>query len=186
MRNTFVSIMLVVALIFVSQQVYALPDWSFSTIPSDGTINGKPGDTIGWGYGISNLDTSNWLVISGISVGSFQSATPNDSIFDYPILAPLSSVIVPYDGTNGLYQITWDLSAPMGLVNIGSFTLTAEFYDGDPLAGGNFVDFAADQSVNYSAKVENPSVNPVPEPSTILLLGGGLAGILFLRRRAEQ
>jgi hypothetical protein len=183
MKKKLLSIWLVAVLLLVTQQVYAMPDWNFSTIPSDASISGNPGATIGWGYSISNPDASNWLVITGISANSFQFATPDDSIFNYPILAPLTSIVMPYDGVNGLYQITWDTLAPVGLVNIGSFTLTAEFYDGDPLTDGSFVDYATDQSVNYMAKVVGSDAAPVPEPSTMLLLSAGIGGLLFARRR---
>jgi hypothetical protein len=182
MRNKLLSICMVVAMILISQQAFA--DWSFSTVPSNGMISGKPGATIGWGYSISNLDTSTWLVISGINASSFQFGMPDDSIFDYPILAPLTSVTVPYDGSKGLYQLTWDTSAPEGLVNVGSFTLTAEYYDSNPFAGGNFQALAPDKSVDYAAAVEK--VSSVPVPAALWLFGSGLIGLLGFRTRLRK
>ena len=169
-------------MLLISQQVFA--EWIFTTDPSNGIISGEAGATIGWGYSITNSDTSDWLVISGLSAGSFQYGTPDDSIFDYPILAPLTSVIVPYDGSNGLFQLTWDTSAPVGFMNLGSFTLNAEYYNGDPFAGGNFVDFAPDKSADYAAIVTAPT--PVPEPTTMLLLGSGLVGMLGFRKKLKR
>jgi len=160
-----------------------LADWSFSTIPFDGKISGQPGATIGWGYSITNDDPLNWLVVSGISAGSFQFGTPDSSIFDYPILAPLTSVNVNYDGTAGLYQLTWDSLAPAGLVNIGTFTLNAELYSSNPYEEGIYIENAGDKLASYEAKVD---AAPVPEPSTILLLATGLASTVFICRRKKS
>lgn len=44
----------------------------------------------------------------------------------------------------------------------------------------------ADFTLSYEPGAENPNYNPVPEPSTMLLLGGGLAGLAFWRRRQRN
>jgi hypothetical protein len=72
-------------------------------------------------------------------------------------------------GLSGLFQFTWDLSAPAGFENIGTFLLSAEFWTGDPFGGGSFVDFATDQSAPYIARVSSTGT-PIPEPSTLILL----------------
>ncbi|SPQ02049.1 conserved exported hypothetical protein [Candidatus Sulfobium mesophilum] len=152
--------------------------WSFATIPESGNIAGPPGSTIGWGYTISNDDPDNWLVLIGLNADIFQQGA-TALIFDFPIVAPGSLLSVPYDGFNGLYQLTWDLSAPIGFVNSGTFTLSAEYWNGDPLTGGTFIESAQDRSSPYKATV-------IPEPSTFLLLGAGLAGMGLLRRKFKK
>lgn len=79
---------------------------------------------------------------------------------------------------SGLFGLTWDAAAPVGFTNSGTFVLSAEFWDGDPFADGNFVDFAPDQLAAYSASVSATSTVPVPAPSTLILLGSGLAAVL--------
>ena len=156
--------------------------WTVSLTPPGGAISGPPGSTIGWGYTITNLSTTNWLMLTALNQDPFLNATPDASLFAFPILAPLTSLTVLYNATTleGLFQISWDPNAPVGFTNTGVFVLSAEFWDGDPLTGANFVDFGLDQSAAYSA-----TVAPIPEPATLLLCATGLAGVLLRRRRAR-
>lgn len=156
--------------------------WTFSLVPANGAISGPPGATIGWGYSITNQSSTNWLMVTGISSDPFLHATPDAFLFTFPILAPMASLTVPYNATTfeGLFQITWDPTAPVGFINTGVFVLNAEFWDNDPLGGGNFLSLGLDQSAAYSASVSGTA--PVPEPGTLLLIGSGLVGVLAHRR----
>lgn len=120
----------------------------------------------GWGYSLSNQSDSLWLMATHLTAGSFQFAEPA-LLFDFPILAPGESATVPYDPLvlAGLYQITWHADAPPGFVNVGSFTVGTEWWNGDPLAGGSFLSAATSLSQPYSV-----SVSAVPEPSTGVLV----------------
>jgi len=147
----------------------AMPVWSFSVLPTGGDISGPAASTIGWGYTISNPDPVNSLSLTGLVADPFLNGTPDGSLFDYPIVAPNSTVTVPYNGSAGLYALTWDATAPSGFVNSGTFVLSADWLD----AGGNFLQAAADQSATYSA-----TVSAVPAPAAIWLFGSGLLGLL--------
>lgn len=163
---------------------HAIPDWTFSTLPLDGAVSGEVGSTIGWGYTISNLDETNWLALSTLDSDLFQFGTPDASVFDYPILAPGASVSVPYDGLFGLFQLTWDLDAPVGFVNSGLFTAGADWYDGDPFGGGLFLDTAGQRSTPYSATATAMAASAsVPEPSTLLLMVSGILAFLIASSR---
>ena len=155
--------------------------WTFTLDPVGGSISGSAGSTIGWGYTITNSSTTNWLMLSGLSADAFQHATPDASLFLFPVVAPMSSLTVTYNASTfeGLFQITWDSTAPVGFVNGGTFVLSAEFWDADPFSGGNFASFALDQSALYSATVTPGGVTPVPEPASLILFSSGLCAVAW-------
>lgn len=162
--------------------------YSFGLIPGNGSVAGPPGSTVGWGYSITNLNPigGDWLVTTSVSAGLFLNGTPNASVFDFPVVAPATTITVPFSPVVtaacpsppcGLYGLTWNAGAPVGFTNTGNFVLGAEFWTGDPLAGGTFVAAAPSATQPYSATV-------VPEPLSCLLLVTGL-GALWLRRKGN-
>lgn len=165
--------------------------FGFSLLPAGGAITGAPGETIGWGYSLVNYSLTDWLVVGFPSSDPFENATPDASVFDFPIVAPGATVALAYAPAtgsgfgSGLFQITWNTDAPIGFSTSGLFTLSADFYDADPLdelANAQFLRSAEPQSAAYSATVT--AATAVPEPATLVLTGAGfaLAGI-FRRRR---
>ena len=143
--------------------------YTFSLLPSDGNINGAPGSTIGWGYQLQNQSTSDWLVTTGLNAGSFQNAAP-DLIFDFPDLAPGATATVAFNAATsaGLYELTWSATAPLNFTNSGTFALSAQWWNGNSLSGGMFLNSATTATHSYAATA-------IPEPASI-----GLAGIVFL------
>src|ERR1035437_6525673 len=96
-------------------------DVLFTLLPADGNVFGSPGSTVGWGYSLANNDPTNWFLTILLNSDSFANGTPS-LLFDFPIVAPGATVSVPYDpGTAGLYELTWDIGAPVGFVNSGNF-----------------------------------------------------------------
>lgn len=178
LRFTLALVTLVVLLLSSSVALAQSPtDWSFSLLPGSGTINGNPGSTIGWGYEISNLSSTNWLFVTDIQAsGPFPNCTVNSTHFDYPILAPLTTVSVGYTGQSGLAELTWNKNAPAGFSNAGTFALNADFYDGDPFNGGNYIGGAGIQNAAYRANV---SPAAVPEASTAVGFAVELLALLL-------
>lgn len=163
----------------ITQVSFAVPIWTATTLPEDGNISGVAGSTIGWGYSIENPDGALWLALTSVSADPFANGTPL-AVFDLPILAPGTSSSVAFDGVDGLYGLEWEGVVPVGFVNFGDFLLTAEWYDNDPLAGGSLVETAIDLRLAYSAIVTPQQSEPVPEPSTLVLLVL-VGGIAFLQ-----
>jgi hypothetical protein len=154
------------------------------TVPAAENVSGPAGLTLtGWGYSIHNESSSLWLVTTGLSSGTFLHATPK-LLFDFPDIAPGATVTVPYNPVTpaGLFEILWDTNAPSGSVNSGTFDLSAEWWNGDPLNGGTLVSIAPGSSQPYSA-----SLTTTPEPATISLAGLVLvafSGMTYFRSRS--
>lgn len=170
---------LLLPLLFCMHSAFAQP-WSAALTPPDGNIGGPPGSTIGWGYDIANEDAALWLVLTGVSADPFEHATPV-ALFDLPVLAPQQSLLRLFDGVDGLYALTWDTTAPVGYVNVGTFLLTAEWWSGDPLAGGSFFAAADSISLDYSATVTQQQPGELPVPASVALIGAGLCALALLR-----
>jgi hypothetical protein len=153
------------------------------TVPAGENVSGPAGLTLtGWGYSIHNESNSLWLVTTGLSSGTFLNATPK-LLFDFPDIAPGATVTVPYDPVTpaGLFEILWDTNAPAGSVNSGTFDLSAQWWNGDPLNGGTLVSTAPGSSQPYSAVLTT-----TPEPATFSLAGlvlMALSGRAYFRRR---
>lgn len=178
MRNSVFIAVLLSVMPAMAAEVY-----DFNVLPGTTAITGAPGATIGWGYSIHNDSSSLWLVTTDLSAGTFQHATP-DLLFDFPDLAPGATVTVPYNPSTaaGLYAIVWDASAPAGFMNSGNFSVSAEWWSGDPLSGGQFRFAASGSTQPYVASVMSSAATP--EPGTVVLLSLPLlACFLFGRRR---
>ena len=179
-RSIAVRVKITLAALVLSAGMAEADPIVFSLLPPDGAISGEPGSTIGWGYRIAN-PTTLWLEVFDLNADPFVHATADAGPFDFPILPPSTTFScrenLAADSLAGLFQMTWDLTAPVGFTNSGVFTLSANFWDGDPLAGGN-LQSAPDQFAAYTA-----TVTPVPEPGTLVLAATGLALTGFMRRR---
>jgi hypothetical protein len=180
-----------VGMIFVAVSVLGtIPDaransFTFDLLPPSGSVFGEPGSTVGWGYSLENASATEWLLLSSVGSDPFLHGVPDGSIFDFPILGPGVILGTPYvPGTSGLFELTWDLTAPIGFANSGTFLVSAEWWDGDPFAGGAFLRFAIDQSAAYSATVTPNSA--APEPGVLLLVLAGLTGIAWRKRRRHS
>jgi hypothetical protein len=159
----------------------ASADIVFTLLPAGGNVSGPPGSLVGWGYSLTNTDPSNWFMTTDLNSDSFSNGTPT-LLFDFPILAPGDTVTEAFDPVKsiGLYELQWDPSAPVGTVNSGNFVLSGEWWDGDPLNGGNYIADAPDTALAYSATVTRPT-SATPEPSGLMPLMCGVGTIIAFR-----
>jgi hypothetical protein len=155
---------------------------TFSLLPSDGNVSGSPGSVVGWGYSLTNDSTTDWFLATNLNSDSFSDGTPT-LLFDFPDVAPGTTVTEPFDAVNGIgiFELQWDTFAPVGFVNSGDFTLSGQWYDGDPFNGGTFIADATDTALAYTATVTG-TTSPVPEPSSFMLLAFGTLLIIACRR----
>jgi len=145
---------------------------TFDLIPESGDVSGPAGSTVGWGYSITNESITDWLLTTNLVSDSFLYGSPTP-LFDFPEVAPGTTATESFDpvGLAGLYQDVLNASAPAGSLDSGNFVLSAQWYDGDPFNGGNFIADAPDTNAAYSATVTGSAV---PEPGSFLLIAGGL------------
>src|SRR5713101_2173200 len=123
----FLSVCVSLSLVLLAPAARA-DSFTFATLPANGAISGPPGATIGWGYTITNQSVTDWLQLTDINAGGFLNGTPL-AIFDFPIIAPGATATLPFNllGGAGLFQLTWDLTAPTGFVNSGTFLVSGDF-----------------------------------------------------------
>ena len=157
------------------------------------SIQGNPGDTIGWGYSITN-NSSDFLLPLTLDAGSFPSGFTPLNIFDFPEVAPNSTVMLDFSMVVtgscasppcGIYQVTLDPSLKAGTSVSGFFDVFAELYDGDPFDGGTDLGTGVDIMASYSAGTPPPA-GAAPEPATFGELGLGFALILWKIRKPQN
>jgi hypothetical protein len=185
-----ISISILCAALLSSRTIARADSWTFATTPTDGDVTGLPGETVGWGYTITNDSSTDWLVLTDLVAGDFLNGTPDAFLFDFPVLAPGGTVTEAFNpiSDTGLYSLQWNSDAPIGFTDAGNFIASAEFYSGDPLSGGSFVADASDLSAPYSAIVGSGGAT-VPEPSSFYLVVSGMLSMALAsvyRRRSRR
>jgi len=158
--------------------------------PSPTTISGNTGDTVGWGFTISN-DTNFLLITSADFTPATTSGTFTDFIgqFNFIVVGPSpesTSVSQAFDpiALTGVGSFLISPSAAPGSVITGLLTLTYDLFsvspndpnfdpDTDTISNGNVLTSAAEVDVK--------GVSAVPEPASF-----GLVGLALLLGGAAQ
>jgi PEP-CTERM motif len=171
--------------------------------PVNGAVTGAPGQSVGWGFTIS--DDTFWLVVTGTDFCSSFNTSPHDVFpctnpvpggtytdftqFNFVVSAPNSPdtsqqnfsynppCANPGDCT-GTGAFTIDSSTPFGTYS-GVIVVDYDLYSGDPSGGGTLI-----QQDNFITA--NASVTVAPEPGTWLLMGSALAGLGLARFRKRK
>jgi len=199
MKTILLGVLLVLSLASVCTATATL-----TLNPVNGAITGDPGQSVGWGFTIS--DNVNWLVVVGTDFcSSFNTMTPDT----FPCLNPVSGgtyldfsqfnfVVAPPNGPDspseqnfsynppcnvgpctGAGAFTINGNTPIGTLLSGVIVVDYDLFNGDPTNGG--------QQIGGDFFIEkNASVLVVPEPATWLLLGSTLAGLGLARFRRRK
>ncbi len=157
--------------------------------PANGGVNGYAGATVGWGYTVTN-DSSDWVVLTASDFSPLPSWGSYEDFFltnltKYVQLAPAGNSGDSWtesfnaQAQTGVGSFYIDNQANIGATATGNITVSYDRYDGDPSNGGNQI---GAYTVPVAASV---TVDAVPEPSTFLLLGGGLVGFFWVRRKSS-
>jgi hypothetical protein len=164
--------------------------------PVDGVISGAPGDTVGWGFTVTN--GTNWISIDSVSIENETSPLGGASsgFTSYmDLLGGLTNGVTPPNqmwslgfspgspGT-GIGQYAIDAATPLGASDSGDFVIFYDEFSGDPnTCGSCYLDTLQmfDSGGNPPAFTINVTATTVPEPASALLLLAG--GIVALARR---
>jgi uncharacterized repeat protein (TIGR01451 family) len=168
--------------------------------PSNGALSGAPGDSVGWGFTLTNTSDTDWaavvltdycpadVIASPCStngypdVGNYSDIAGNNFV----TIAPDSSVTQAFD-VNAYTGLGYITIAGIPVVDsvTGEVVVTYDEFDSDPNVDGNQI--GGDESVDASASVDVTSSESMatPEPGTMLLLATGLAA-LFSRRAGTK
>jgi hypothetical protein len=188
MQRFFLGVVLAVASAFAAPAVRG-DSLVFTVLPPD--ISGSPGETIGWGYSITNNSTADYLDITNVDSSLFTigSADSTPFIFSFVTIAPGETEMQAYDPANilGLFEVAIDPNATLGAMDSGFFGLYGAFCDpSDPTCAENGDSPSTPLATGeYSATVTPPRGTPIPEPSSMLLLLCGICeiGLCFWTRQ---
>jgi hypothetical protein len=143
--------------------------FTFALDPESGAVAGAPGRTVGWGFTLRNQDPANWLEVYAIDADPFAFGDPEP--LSFPIVGPGTTVVEAFvRNVQGLFQVTIDRDAPLGPLDSGVFQVFVQWYDGDPLSGGQLLE-PLQGMVETQAAYSVVARAAVPEPATILLVG---------------
>ncbi len=163
---------------------------TLTLLPAGGAVSGAPGDTVGWGFSLTN-GSDNYLIVAN----SYFCQAGEDPFFgactqtlgtymDFiawngVMLAPGDSRVEAYDGTimAGVGAYTIDNAATPGSVDAGAISVVYNLFEGDPFVDGIPVDGDFEIFNTASVTVED-RLNPVPEPATVLLILAPLAALI--------
>lgn len=149
---------------------------------------GAGDDTIEWEYNLSSYSVYGYNLFSDASIASTGFATMPEGLAPYDIFN---------DNASWYYENQIDVSwylyymADNRYFILYHYNTGYEYFDGYTYYLNSEAGVTYDYVSTYSAegfitRTRIDGIGQVPEPSTIMLLGAGLAGLAFWRRRARR
>jgi len=184
------SILLLTATLVLATSLPVRGAGIMTLIPAGGDLSGMPGATVGWGFSLTG-DADYYTVFSDVTYnslagwGDFTGYLADLGSF---IVDPGATVTHPFDADlqTGVGSFFIHLDANPGFMTTGIIDATYGLFRISP----DNRDFNPDSDIiSLDNRFSNPArvtVNPVPEPSAFFLLGAGLGGLMFRRRREER
>jgi hypothetical protein len=162
---------------------------TFALDPIDGQLFGGAGTSVGWSYTITETNPAEYITIAGFlffdptAIGTaFDAGSPSTHINNgVPLTVTWSA------GSAGLqYDIFNDQHVP-DATRLDIILLYNSFAVADNSDTGGDLVYATPDSLDGKAGVEVNAeyISAVPEPATVLLLGGALTALALLRRRRK-
>jgi hypothetical protein len=168
-----------------------------TTDPPGGAVTGSPGQTVGYGFTITN-STAYYLLFDNSyfcepgqdpasttctqSLGTYQDYIANNGTE----IAPMSSLSESFNANTmtgfGAYNIS--PTAMVGATDSGNLVATYMEYQGDPFSGGTQV--SGDIELSAPASVTVTPVSTTPEPSSAILAALAGLGALFYGARFRR
>ena len=167
-------------IIMMSASLLPAATFSFELLPGGGAIQGNAGSSIGWGYSLANESPDEWLLTTSLNSDPFVSATPT-ILFNFPILPPGATVVQPYDSIAGTGLVELLLSSYSGnsVINSGQFEIEAQWWSGNPFAGGAYL---ADATPALQAYQAIATATPEPSSTAMVVIGLAALSIVFVKR----
>jgi hypothetical protein len=168
-----------------------------TTDPPGGAVTGSPGQTVGYGFTITNT-TPYYLLFDNSyfcepsqdpefttctqSLGTYQDYIANN----FTEVAPMSSLSESFNANTMTGFGAYDISptAMVGATDSGNLVATYMEYQGDPFNGGTQA--SLDIELSAPASVTVIPVSATPEPSSAILAALGALGALLYKARFRK
>jgi hypothetical protein len=190
---------LLVCLISSVAATHLMADSTFTvTLNNNGVVDGSPGQYVGWGFTVTNNDRSNYLQITGVSLGpgpnmsggtgdtdNFTNSFLNDPT-GYGFIAPggeWTQSFSPGAAGSGLYEFLIAATATHASTT-GSFDVAGAFYSDtnfDPPIITSLTPAQTDAYPGWTLNIDTaPAVTGVPEPASSVTVWLGIGTLLAI------